>query len=276
MSFSNFQKIRITILNSSGKWLSSRWWCRKILNSPPPTDTTRLHIKQLCEKSLKANWTATPQQRLISTWVEGRAQSYQKPYPWHGDHTQEESHNYKNSPRRVKISPHEAPQLLTFAGRRQTSKYLALKTNRTYILKIYRAVGKEILLLKGTYADSLSLGLSPKAAIWKEPKPCAKIHLVILKHLPQGQKLFGTFFRDKGVNRCCFGTLTFNLLTPTPPYCCHSPARGSIWMPQTSCVVDTIPLEVVGECSCCITGGGVWVSCLPHGLAQWVKNPELL
>lgn len=64
-----------------------------------------------------------------------------------------------------------------------------------YAQEEHRIVGN--LLLEGSCADSLAPGPSTKTPIWKAPKPYVKkIHLLILKYLPEKQENVGTFSRN--------------------------------------------------------------------------------
>lgn len=51
-------------INTKPRGGGPRWWCRKILNSPPPTDTwnQQLRMKQFPEKDLKISWRVPLQQ----------------------------------------------------------------------------------------------------------------------------------------------------------------------------------------------------------------------
>lgn len=58
--------------------------------------------------------------------------------------------------------------------------------------------GMEIPLIKGSCMDSLALGPSTKAAVWKASRPYVnEIYFLILKCLPEEQEPIGILFRDR-------------------------------------------------------------------------------
>lgn len=147
----------------------------------------------------------------------------------------------------------------------------------------------ESLLLKNWCADSLTLALSPQRAIWKVPRPYVKeIHLLILKHLPEGHKLAETLSRAgraSGWHLCAL-----NLLAPASSWCHRSPARGSRWvlyplvsLPQSSwrwwasasplLYAPVTSLEVVGEYPASPTDPqSQWAHAMHTEYAPWTRD----
>lgn len=68
--------------------------------------------------------------------------------------------------------------------------------------------GTEISLLKDSHIESLTLEPSIKTAVWKAHRPYVKeIHLLILKHLLEGQEPIGTLSGNRSDSGCHFCVL---------------------------------------------------------------------
>lgn len=134
------------------KWRGSSRWPGKILNSPPPTDTTDLQL-HMAQFPLKKTWklagssSTKKDLKVPSRWVgEVVTGSHQKPHlqcshPQSGGTSSIQSYSLRTE-RSVPSITNPNPRKLH--QRDELPKHLALKTNGVYIQEDHRAVGNRL------------------------------------------------------------------------------------------------------------------------------------
>ena len=187
----------------------SRWWCRKIQNSPPPMDTPnlQLHMEQSPLRKtgkLAECFSTTKDKRATSRWIgEAETLSCQKSHSQHdnpqwGGISQIQSFSLRSMGGAVCATHIRHPNSWNLHQRDEPPKHLALKTNGAYIQETQRAVGNWNSAFKGITCRLTHLGPSVKAVVSKAPRPHVKdLNVLILKHLPKGVEPVGLSLRQR-------------------------------------------------------------------------------